>query len=243
MTFVILSRQRSNDMNKFFVMLIVFMIPVSAYSQVSKDLTFFVSGGVSVPVSSNDFAKSYQVDTAGNSFALNYSTNGMKFEFNKTWTSGFNISCGAAYAMSPQLSVLLDVNYNSFHLDKSKILSILHLTADKYVDDADLITVSLNGNVKYQPFQFGPSFSPYLVAGVGIMSITADNIYVLADIYHNLTYHFSPSTVLNTTFGAGIDLLGGESSSLFVEVKGDIAFTQHDSFYYLPIKIGFRGTF
>jgi opacity protein-like surface antigen len=230
-------------MNKFFFVLVAIILPIIAYSQISKDLTLHISSGVSIPASANDFAKSYRVDTTANSFAVGYSSVERKIIFNDNWNSGFNISCGIGYTISPKLAAILNVNYNSFHLDKSKIVNNLGLSSASYVDDADLIAISFSGNIKYWIIEPRQSFSPYVIAGIGVMNITADDIYILVNTYNNLTYHFNSTNVLNTSLGFGIDLLGGESSSMFIEVKGDVGFTDSGAMYYIPLRIGFRGMF
>jgi opacity protein-like surface antigen len=230
-------------MKRFIGVLVASLLPLAASAQWSRDLTLVVSTGVSVPMSGNDLSKNFQVDTTMNSFAATYSTNGLTFLFSDVWTAGFNLSAGAEYAYTPDLSFQLSVNYHSFHLDKTKIRAAVGLPGASSVDDADLIAVAVSAGAKYRFLDADAPVVPYALAGVGIMNLAADDIYVLVDTYHNLTYHFNATNALHATVGAGVDVLGGESSSLFLEAKLDMGFTKHGMMYYLPIRIGFRGAF
>jgi hypothetical protein len=216
-------------MKQLSIALITILMSCMTFSQSSKDLNIRISSGISIPLSSNNFSDNYSMPT--------------KLLFSDNWKTGFNIGLGIGYIITPEISALLDVHYNVFHLDKVQMLKSMGLSGDQYVDDADLSVVHVNASVKYSIMQDQKYFNPYVLAGIGMMSIAGEDIYILLDAYHNATYRTLNKNVFDSSFGIGVDFLGSESSSFFVEVKSTVGFTKKGTFYYLPISVGFQGTF
>ena len=225
-------------MRKFSIMLISLALPLMLYSQSVRDWNIYVSGGLSVPIGSNDFSKGYSLDTSAQRIAL------PSFPFSNNWKSGFNIGFGIGYSFSPSLSVIVDVSYNSFSLDKSQILATFNLNGDEYVEDSEMKAVSINGNVKYMFPQSESFFDPYVILGVGYMNVGSDDISILTGASSYIACTFKSQNIINTSLGAGVDIHGGESSSVFIEAKFNLGYTESKTFFsFLPIRIGFRGGF
>lgn len=218
------------------------LFPLVAFSQSTGDFQIYASGGASVPLSSNNCSRFYQVDTALSGVVL------PSMEFSGTWTSGFHFGFGLGYAISPDLSVILDLNYNSANLNKTEFLKDLGLGGNRYVEDVTMKMVSINANVKYLIPQQGMFFDPYVTAGAGFMGIAANDIAVVASAYNIIGATFKTQSALNTALGVGIDIRSSESSSLFVEVKYDVSYTRSaspfssDNFIIVPVRVGIRGT-
>jgi opacity protein-like surface antigen len=206
------------------------------HSQSVKDWSVHISSGLSIPVGSKDFSNCYYTDTTQNLVLPS-------FPFSENWNSGFGIGFGIGYSLSPSLSVIVDVSYNSFHLDKSQILKTFNLSGDEYVEDSEMKSVSINGNVKYAFLQSSEVFEPYFVLGVGYMNVTSDDIAILTGANSYIACYFRNQNVINTSLGLGMDILGGESSSLFVEARFNLGYTEDKPFFFLPIRVGFRGSF
>ena len=221
----------------------IILMPISARSQSVEDLDIYVSGGVTAPFSSNSVSNYYKVDTSVSRISL------PTMSFSGKWTPSFNFGFGLGYAITPSLSVIMDLNYNSFNLDKSSMLRSLGYSGNEYMDDATLKMVSINANAKYVLLQPELFFDPYVIVGVGYTSVAASGLTALFSAYTGLAATFNTQDALNTSLGVGIDIRGGQSSSVFIDVRYDVACTQSaspfnsDNFAFVPIRIGFKGTF
>jgi len=225
------------------ILLSICLLPALSYAQSVEDFDIYVSGGIAVPYSSNDFSKYYHVDTSSANIKL------PSLSFSGKWTPAFNIGLGLGYSVTPSLSFIADVNYDSFSLDKASFLKGIGLTGNEYMDDASLKMVSLNINAKYVFPQPGLFFDPYVIGGVGYMSVAASDISALLSAYSDIGATFETQNALNTSLGVGIDIRGGQSSSFYFDVKYDVSYTRSaspfssDNFGFFPIRIGFRGKF
>lgn len=216
---------------KKLVLLIALMIPYAANSQDLSDLNLYVSGGLSVPASSNDFSK-------------NFDSTLSKLFFSDYWKSGFNINAGLAYPLSSKISIMLEVNYSSFAFDVAQVKKGFYGGRNIHVEDGELTTISINGSVKYSFPVFQKIGTPYLIGSAGLMSINSDKFYALLDAYSNVSYSFSKSNVLTSAFGGGIDIPGGDKSGIFIDVRVVVGFTESKvgMYYYVPIRCGFKTT-
>ena len=230
-------------MRKTAFALVITLLSCTAFSQTSEDVEIYASGGVSIPFSSNDCSKYYVVDKAITAVTL------PSFKYSGTWTPGFHFGFGLGYVVTPDLTAILDLNYNSSVLDKSAFLKDIGLTGNEYMEDVTLKMVSINANVKYLfalPDQF---FDPYVTIGAGYMGIAADDISVVATANSVIGAQFKAQDALNTSVGVGVDIRSTERSSLFIELRYDVSYTRSaspfssDNFSILPVRVGIRGTF
>ncbi len=214
-----------------------------AFSQSSGQLQIYASGGIAIPWSANDCSKYYSVDTAFSAAGLPV------FKYSDTWSTGFHFGFGLGYELTPDVSVILDLNYNSSNLNKAQLLKDLGLSPDKYVADATMKMVAINVNVKYDISQLGLFFDPYVTVGAGFVGIDADDISVLSSASTVIAASFKSQSALNTSVGIGLDFPGVASSSFFVEVKYDVSYTRSaspfsgDNFSIVPVRLGIRGSF
>lgn len=209
-------------------MLALILISAASYSQTLKDMRISFGGGLSVPMSDNNMTKYFSTPTT--------------YKFADCWNYGFNLTAGFEYILTPELTALLTVDYSSFTVNKSMVLKQLRLPAGTYVQDGEFTTVAAKIGARYrlsyEPF---PNVFPYVTASVGIMNLASDDIYVLIDAYTNYKARFVNSNVAAGSVAVGVDIVGGESSAMFVQLGVDVANTKGGSLYYIPLTIGFRG--
>jgi outer membrane protein W len=230
-------------MRKTAIVLVMMLLPLASFSQTSGDVQIFASGGLSLPLSSNDCSKYYTVNSRLSNITL------PSFKYSKTWTTGFHFGFGLGYTIAPDLSTILDLNYNSSVLDKTAFLKDLGLRGNEYMNEVTLKMVSINANLKYVFAQPDLFFDPYVTAGAGYMGIAADELSIVATSSSIIAAQFKAQNALNTSVGVGVDIRSTESSSLFLELKYDVSYTRSASpfssgnFSILPIRAGVRGTF
>lgn len=215
-------------MRKRTLILVFLLVPLVGYSQ---GLTLTFGGGLSIPFSENNMSK--------------YFSTPVKFTFADCWNYGFNLVAGVDYKINSSFTATAAVEYSSFTVNKSMVLKKLRLPAGTYVQDGEFTTVAAKVGARYYVpfFLLNSNVKPYVAANVGIMNLASDKIYVLIDAYSNYVASFKNSNVLCGSVAGGIDILGGESSAMFVQLGVDLADTKGGFFYYIPLTIGFRGTF
>ncbi|MCX7983814.1 MAG: hypothetical protein N3A63_02795 [Bacteroidetes bacterium] len=215
-------------MRKRKLVLVVLLVPIITYSQ---GLTLTFGGGLSVPLSENNMSKYFKTTT--------------KFMFADCWNYGFNLTAGIDYKFNEQFTAFATVDYSSFSVNKSMVLKRLRLPAGTYVQDGEFTTVAGKVGMRYYlPVYFiDRNVKPYISASAGIMNLASDKLYVLIDAYTNFVAAFKNSNVLCGSLGVGVDVIGGESSALFIQLGLDVANTKGGSLYYVPLIVGFRGAF
>lgn len=216
-------------MRKIVILLALVTLPALTHSQALKDIQLTFGGGLSVPLSDNNLSKYFNVTTPA-------------YKFSDCWNYGFNLTAGFEYSIMPKLKGTLLVNYSSAPVNKSMVLKQLQLPAGTYVQDGELTTVSGSVGARYiLPYTFFENVVPYVGANIGVMNIASDDIYVLIDAYTNYKARFVKSNVMCGSFAVGVDILGGESSAMFVQLGVEAANTKGGSFFYIPFTVGFRG--
>jgi hypothetical protein len=233
-------------MRKLFLIIAFILLPAGLISQSTQNVDLYISAGVSVPFSTNDFGKFYQRNGL---LAFNPTAR----PFSDYWNSGFNIGLGFGYPLSwlsPSLSIIVEANFNSFTLDKPALLKGLGLTGSEYADDVTMKAASIGLSAKYilpMPELF---FDPYVVGGAGFSSIATDDVSILASPSNIIGGSFATQQALNTSVGAGVDIRGGESSGFFLEARYVVIYnaskspvSRGDNFSYFPVRVGFRGVF
>lgn len=228
-------------MRKSICLVVLALFPLVAFSQSPENFEIYASGGISIPWSSNDCSK-YYTPTIFSAAAI------PSFKFSDTWTGGFHFGFGLGHTLLPNLSGILDLNYNSSILNKTQMLTDLGLNVNDYVDDATMKMVSINANLKYVIPQPDLFFDPYVIAGAGYTGIAADDISIISSAYGEIAATFKAQDAINTSLGVGVDIRSSESSSLFLEVRYDVSYTKSpspfnaDNFSIIPVRVGIRGT-
>ncbi|HOV98090.1 MAG TPA: hypothetical protein PK595_00805 [Bacteroidota bacterium] len=218
-------------MRKLVILLSLIILPAFAFSQSTfKNVSLTLGGGLSVPFSDNAMSKYFNTTTL--------------YKFNDCWNNGFNLTAGFEYAFLPELTGHLKVSYSSFSINKSMVLKQLHLPSGTYVQDAEFNTVAAYVGARYRfPYEPIEKVYPYVTASAGIMNLASDKIYVLIDANSNYVASFKNSNVACGTAAVGVDIIGGENSAMFIQVGVDVANTDGGTLYYIPLTVGFRGTF
>ena len=213
------------------VFLMIIIISSFTLAQTVNKYDIYLSGGAGIPLSPKNFSDN--------------------------WNLGYNIGGGWGMNLTPDLSVILSVDYNSFAANMSKLFptdsvnkyallitksnsnaSSLHYDLTGY--SINIFSVSLNA--KYQ-LMTGPVI-PYLVIGGGISNMSYSNIQINAYYFgeEQSVTTSSGKPVQNSAFisgGAGIEFQLSETVNLFLEGKYCMGFTSGGSTSYVPVKGGF----
>ena len=166
-------------------------------------------------------------------------------EFRDYWNMGFLASGGIGFSLTPAASLVLTVGYGAFPLNESEILKISgvpsYVTAS--IDGGTASGLDLAGNVKLSLMTAPNTVTPYLVVGAGYFSLSFSDVKVSASYMGSSasqTMKFDTESAFSTSFGAGIDIPAGETTSIFVEARYSIAFTKNDNTSYVPFRAGVR---
>jgi len=174
-------------------------------------------------------------------------------DFDEAFKSGPHLSLAAARHFGRHFSVLGEIEYTKFPLDKSKVEEILN----DFGEDGDLFaqlggqisitggdTTFLTGSALLKGSVLGSdhSFSPYVIAGGGAThreSAASEITLRILGFSESESFEGSSETAASVTFGAGFDFAIGTSAGLFVEGRYHIAFTDEDSAKYTSLRLGF----
>lgn len=194
----------------YYLLAFLFVLTSITFSQPRK-AEVFVSGGMAVPLTPQGFS-----------------------DF---WTAGYNISGGAGYRFSPNISGNASLNYSSMAFDDEAFLTSLGLSGlGLTVSGADVSIILVTANVKFSLVPKA-SISPYLTGGVGFFNISADNPTVSYQGY-TITGQGYSEGALSAVVGAGVDIPVSPTVSVFLEVDWGMGFTEGDVTGYMPAKGG-----
>jgi len=155
------------------------------------------------------------------------------------WNSGLNFGGGIGYDFSKYVAMQGYFNYNTFGFNK-----------DKFSDDFGISSVEGGGfkiitamvNVKASFIARGNKVIPYFIGGLGMFSMSEDDITYLFN-----TYPGDSKTTLGSVIGFGIDFMLMENAGIFAEFSGGagaveletgIPGTEDGPVGYGPLKIG-----
>lgn len=208
---------------------LIFIIPTSLHSQPDAGMGVQVSGGVAFPRKPVLF-----------------------FDY---WKIGFNGGLAFDIPVTRRISVLpsVDVTYFTFDSFGFRERSAYRGRSDIIVNGGASMMASGTFNVKFVPFLFRETLTPYFIAGAGYVYYTQGDIFVdwpevqpgegeeVIIIIHTDSVHAGTAeSSLVTVFGAGIDVPSSRSPKLFAEGQYGIAFTRERYTHYLLIKLGLR---
>lgn len=201
-------------------LLAIIVIGSIASSQTDKKTDLYLGGGIAFPAGPQ--------------------------EFRDNWNMGFLAIGGIGFSLTPAASLVLTVGYGAFPLDESEILKGAGVPSyvNTSIDGGTASGLDLAGNIKLslQP-RGGSTVTPYIVAGAGYFSLSFSDVKVSASYMGSSasqTMKFDTESAFSTSFGAGIDIPAGETTSIFVEARYAIAFTENDNTSYVPFRAGLR---
>jgi opacity protein-like surface antigen len=159
--------------------------------------------------------------------------------FRDYWSMGFGGGAGIEYAIGPVASIGGSVEYNGFRFDSEKFLAQFGFGGlGVEVSGGNISAVVVAANVKAMLGTTPGVATPYLTAGMGIMSVSSSDVVV--------TYQGSSSktsvdgeTAFGITGGAGLEIPAG-SAWIFVEAKYGVGFTKGESTGIWPLRAGLK---
>jgi len=201
----------------FYIFILLAFLSSLAYTQVKK-AEIFINGGISLPLTPTEF-KDY-------------------------WSLGYNFGGGANYIITPNIGVGASVGYSSMAFNEEGFLTDFGFGGipgvEITVNGADVSILMATANFKYSFVPRG-AVSPYVLVGVGLFNISAEDITVTVD-YLGETYTETEPGPSESAFGlqggVGVDIPVSPTVSIFLEVDYGMGFTEGESTGYLPVKGG-----
>lgn len=165
--------------------------------------------------------------------------------FNDYWKSGMNFGGGVGYDFSQYVAMQGYFNYNTFSMNKDKLLDALGLgdtgiDFDLHGGGFKIITAMIN--VKASFIARGNKVVPYFIGGLGMFSMSEDEATVFF-----YTIPGDSKTTLGAVIGFGVDVMVMQNAGVFaefaggagaVELKAGIPGADDGPVGYGPFKIG-----
>jgi len=199
--------------------LAIVAITSMAWSQTDKKTDLYLGGGIAFPAGPE--------------------------EFTDYWKMGFTAGGGIGFSLTPAASLVLTVGYGAFPLNESEILRLAGVPSyvNTSIDGGTASALDFAGNIKLSLNPTPNTVTPYLVVGAGYFSLSFSDAKISASYMGNSaseTLKFDTESAFSTSFGAGIDIPAGETTSIFVEGRYSIAFTKGENTSYVPLRAGAR---
>ena len=143
---------------------------------------------------------------------------------------GFSLGGGVSYNMSPHLALnVISVGYDRFGLDQERV----ETDSGVQTTGASITMLSVMGGVKARFIPEG--FSPFMVADAGIVRSSVGDFTADGTPYSG----FSESD-FGISLGGGLEGPMSITSSVFSEIRVNMAFTEGDTQTYVPVRAGMR---
>jgi hypothetical protein len=202
-----------------FTLLVIIAITSMAWSQTDKKTDLYLGAGITFPAGPQ--------------------------EFTDYWKMGFNAGGGIGFSLTPAASLIFTVGYAAFPLNESEILKKAGVPSyvNASIDGGTASALDLAGNIKLSLNPAPNRVAAYIVAGAGYFSLSFSDVKVSASYMGysaSETLTFDSESAFSTSFGAGIDIPAGETTSIFIEGRYSIAFTKGDNTSYVPLRAGVR---
>jgi len=203
----------------FLIIGIILFYPIDVHGQHHSKIDVIVSGGISIPMGPPEW-----IDN---------------------WKWGVTGGIGAAYRLTPNLSVSSNIDYYSFFFDDWMFNARLPFTVNiRNVEAGSSSIIGLSANVQYVVTRFSDNLSPFIKGGIGIQRYYTSDIRITEQTWEGIivsdrTIDGSTSLGFLVLTGAGLNLTTSESRSYFIEVNYGIGFSGDKPNHFLPVKIGF----
>jgi len=143
---------------------------------------------------------------------------------------GFSIGGGVSYNLNPHLALnVISVSYDRFGLDQERVETDLGVQST----GASIAMLSVMGGVRARFIPDG--FSPFVVADAGLVRSSVGDWTEDGTPYTG----FSESD-FGMSLGGGIEGPMSITSSVFSEIRVNVAFTDGDTQTYVPVRAGMR---
>jgi opacity protein-like surface antigen len=144
---------------------------------------------------------------------------------------GFSMGGGIYYALTPHLDLnVISVGYDRFGLDQTQFQNDTGLDPS----GASIAMLSVMGGVRARFIPDG--FSPFVAADCGLVHASVDDLTVDG----STTFSGTSENDFGMSLGGGIEGPVSSTSSVFTEVRVNMAFTDGNTSTYVPMRAGMR---
>jgi opacity protein-like surface antigen len=144
---------------------------------------------------------------------------------------GFSIGGGVSYHVTPHLAInVISVGYDRFGLDENQFQDDTGLESS----GASISMLSVMGGIRARFIPEG--FSPFVAADAGLVHASVDDLTVDG----STTFSGTSENDFGMSLGGGIEGPMNSTSSVFTEVRVNMAFTEGETSTYVPVRAGMR---
>jgi len=165
--------------------------------------------------------------------------------FSDSWKMGYTFGGGFDVALTPTTSLLFSIWNSSFPLDEAKIRSMIAASSDVSVSisGGSASGLDISGGIKVFFYSTFKTLMPYATASIGYSKFKMSDVLITYTIYgysYTMTLENNSESAVSSSFGLGLEIYIGETSSFFIEGRYLIAFTKEKNTIYLPVRSGIR---
>jgi hypothetical protein len=160
--------------------------------------------------------------------------------FSDYWKMGFNIGAGFDNRLSQTLSLEGTFEYNNFAFDDEGFLKDYGFSGYGVTIEGGSATIfSVLAGLKANLIPIDKPVSPYFLGEMGIFSLSTSDMTVSGP-GGSMTGKGSSESAFTVVFGAGLDFVAGETTTVFIQAAYGLGFTKNESTNYIPLKAGLR---
>ncbi len=159
----------------------------------------------------------------------------------RIYNTGFQITVGAGYAISPKLTLGGKLNYNSFSLDKLALLRSTSTSPNPLtvVDGGTITLWELTAEASYHPFCNEGRVDVYVLGGPGLNVGLISDIAVFVPLQDVRITKGSSDVDLMVTAGVGFKFWVTQKIALFLEGRFNNVLSGGNDLRYTPLRAGF----
>jgi opacity protein-like surface antigen len=141
---------------------------------------------------------------------------------------GFSFGGGVSYSLTPHLAInVISVGYDRFGLDENQF-------PIEGSSGASISMLSVMGGLRARFIPEG--FSPFVAADAGLVHSSIADLTVDG----STTFSGTSENDFGVSLGGGLEGPMNSASSVFTEVRVNMAFTDGDTATYVPVRAGMR---
>jgi opacity protein-like surface antigen len=153
--------------------------------------------------------------------------------FSDYWSASYNLGGGVEIYLNPQLSLVGYVDYNRFSFDDEKVSEKLKISDEGITSSGGGINIlNLNANIKYHFIENTQKVSPYILGGIGYMSLSVSELTATDEQGHVATISVESIGAFSLTIGLGSEFAVSPTVSIFVDARYVLGFTDGDILSY-----------
>jgi hypothetical protein len=144
---------------------------------------------------------------------------------------GFSFGGGVSYSLTPHLAInVVSVSYDRFGLDENQFRDDTGFDSS----GASISMLSVMGGLRARFIPNG--FSPFVAADAGLVHSSVEDL----TIDGSTAFSGYSENDFGVSLGGGLEGPMNSTSSVFTEVRVNMAFTDGDTSTYVPVRAGMR---